>query len=315
MMQINSSRGRLSLNAGRSHPTPCATMNPSPQVKAFFDPATWTVSYVVWDATTRDAVAIDTVLDYDAAASRIRTASVDAMAAFVRDEGLHLHWILDTHAHADHLTGARALQEHFPAARVGIGSRIREVQAVFASVFNLGEGFAPDGGQFDRLLEDGERLVAGTLTIEVIATPGHTPACVSYLIGDAVFTGDALFMPDYGVGRCDFPAGSAEQLYDSIVGRLYTLPDRTRVFVGHDYQPGGREVLWQSTIGEEKQFNVQLPAGMPRATFVERRQSRDQRLGAPRLLFPSVQFNIQGGRLPPAESNGTAYLKIPIRRG
>lgn len=286
-----------------------------PEVQAFFDPATWTVSYVAWDAATRDAVAIDTVLDYDAAASRIHTASVAKLAEFIRQEGLRLHWILDTHAHADHLTGARALQELFPEARVGIGARIREVQKVFASVFNLGEGFAPDGRQFDRLLEDGERFTAGSLSIDVIATPGHTPACVSYLIGDAVFTGDALFMPDYGVGRCDFPAGSAEHLYDSIVGRLYGLPDATRVFVGHDYQPGGREVLWQSTIGEEKRRNVQLSADMAREEFVERRRARDKRLGAPRLLFPSVQFNIQGGRLPPPESNGTAYLKIPIRRG
>lgn len=285
-----------------------------PEVQAFFDPATWTVSYVVWDPATRDAVAIDTVLDYDAAASRIHTTSVRKMADFMRAGDLRLHWILDTHAHADHLTGARALQELFPEARVGIGARIREVQTVFASVFNLGDGFAPDGRQFDRLLEDGERFAAGSLSIAVIGTPGHTPACVSYLIGDAVFTGDALFMPDYGVGRCDFPAGSAEQLYDSIMGRLYGLPDATRVFVGHDYQPGGREVLWQSTIGEEKQRNVQLPAGMPREEFVERRRARDKRLGAPRLLFPSVQFNIHGGRLPPPESNGTAYLKIPVRR-
>jgi len=286
-----------------------------PEVQAFFDPATWTVSYVVWDAATRDAVAIDTVLDYDGAASRIHTASVEKMAEFIRGEDLRLHWILDTHAHADHLTGARALQERFPEARVGIGARICEVQKVFASVFNLGEAFAPDGRQFDRLLEDGECIAAGSLSIEVIATPGHTPACVSFLIGDAVFTGDALFMPDYGVGRCDFPAGSPEHLYDSIVGRLYALPDSTRVFVGHDYQPGGRELLWQSTIGEEKQRNVQLPAGTPREEFVERRRARDKRLGAPRLLFPSVQFNIQGGRLPAPESNGTAYLKIPIRGG
>jgi glyoxylase-like metal-dependent hydrolase (beta-lactamase superfamily II) len=286
-----------------------------PEVRAFFDSATWTVSYVVWDPATRDAVAIDTVLDYDSAASRIHTASVGKMAEFIRNEDLRLHWILDTHAHADHLTGARALQELCPEGRVAIGARIREVQRVFASVFNLGDGFTPDGRQFDRLLDDGERFAAGSLTIDVIATPGHTPACVSYLIGDAVFTGDALFMPDYGVGRCDFPAGSAEDLYDSIVGRLYALPESTRVFVGHDYQPGGREVLWQSTIGEEKRRNVQLPADLPREEFVERRRARDKRLGAPRLLFPSVQFNIQGGRLPPPESNGTAYLKIPIRRG
>jgi glyoxylase-like metal-dependent hydrolase (beta-lactamase superfamily II) len=286
-----------------------------PEVQAFFDPATWTVSYVAWDPATRDAVAIDTVLDYDGAPSRIHATSVGKMAEFIRGEDLRLHWILDTHAHADHLTGARALQELFPEAKVAIGARIREVQMVFASVFNLGDAFTPDGRQFDRLLEDGERFDAGSLSIEVIGTPGHTPACVSYLIGDAVFTGDTLFMPDYGVGRCDFPAGSAEQLYDSIVERLYGLPDATRVFVGHDYQPGGREVLWQSTIGEEKQRNVQLPAGTPREDFVERRRARDKRLGAPRLLFPSVQFNIHGGRLPPAESNGTAYLKIPIRRG
>lgn len=288
-------------------------MNSAPDVKAFFDPATWTLSYVAWDPDTRDAVAIDTVLDYDPAASRIHAASVDALAAFVRSEKLRLHWILDTHAHADHLTGARALQQRFPDAKVAIGARIRDVQSVFARVLNLGDAFAADGHQFDRLLEAGETIEAGSLRVKVIATPGHTPACVCYLIGDALFTGDTLFMPDYGVGRCDFPAGSAEDLYESITSRLYTLPDATRVFVGHDYQPGGREVLWETTIGEEKRQNVQLQADTGREAFVSFRKARDQRLGAPRLLFPSVQFNINGGRLPEPESNGTAYLKIPIR--
>ncbi len=288
-------------------------MNSAPDVKAFFDPATWTLSYVAWDPVTRDAVAIDTVLDYDPAASRIHTASVDAMAAFVRSEKLALHWILDTHAHADHLTGARALQERFPPAKVAIGAGIRAVQSVFGRVLNLGEAFAADGHQFDRLLEADETIEAGSLRVKVIATPGHTQACVCYLIGDALFTGDTLFMPDYGVGRCDFPAGSAEDLYDSITGRLYSLPDATRVFVGHDYQPGGRDVLWETTIGEEKRQNVQLQASTAREAFVSFRKARDQRLGAPRLLFPSVQFNINGGRLPEPESNGTAYLKIPIR--
>ena len=286
----------------------------NPEVKAFFDAGTWTLTYVAWDPGTRDAVVIDAVLDYDPAPSRVSTRSLDDVEHFIRDRRLQLHWILDTHAHADHLTGSQEMKTRFPDAKVAIGERIREVQAAFKPVFNLGPDFPTDGSQFDRLLRDGETIEAGTLRIGIIGTPGHTPACLSFLVGDAVFTGDALFMPDYGVGRCDFPSGSAETLFDSITGRLYTLPDTTRVFVGHDYQPGGREVLWQSTIGEEKLHNVQLPAKSTKEAFVQFRQARDKRLNAPRLLYPSLQFNINAGRMPDPEGNGVRYLKIPLRR-
>ena len=285
----------------------------NPEVKAFFDAGTWTLTYVAWDPDTRDAVVIDAVLDYDPAPSRVSTRSLDDVEHFIRDRRLQLHWILDTHAHADHLTGSREMKNRFPDAKVAIGERIREVQAAFKPVFNLGPDFPTDGSQFDRLLQDGEMIEAGALRIRIIATPGHTPACVSFLVGDAVFTGDTLFMPDYGVGRCDFPSGSAETLFDSITGRLYTLPDETRVFVGHDYQPGGREVLWQSTIGEEKLHNVQLPAKSTKEAFVQFRQARDKRLNAPRLLYPSLQFNINAGLMPAPEGNGMRYLKIPLR--
>ncbi|MBL8535535.1 MAG: MBL fold metallo-hydrolase [Betaproteobacteria bacterium] len=285
----------------------------NPEVKAFFDAGTWTLTYVAWDPGTRDAVVIDAVLDYDPAPSRVSTRSLDDVEHFIRDRRLQLHWILDTHAHADHLTGSQEMKTRFPDAKVAIGERIREVQAAFKPVFNLAPDFPTDGSQFDRLLQDGEMIEAGALRIRIIATPGHTPACVSFLVGDAVFTGDTLFMPDYGVGRCDFPSGSAETLFDSITGRLYTLPDETRVFVGHDYQPGGREILWQSTIGEEKLHNVQLPAKSTKEAFVQFRQARDKRLNAPRLLYPSLQFNINAGRLPAPEGNGMRYLKIPFR--
>ncbi|MBI1397940.1 MAG: MBL fold metallo-hydrolase [Betaproteobacteria bacterium] len=289
-------------------------MTRNPEVKAFFDEATWTLSYVAWDPETRDAVVVDSVLEYDPAASRLGTRPVDELEQFLREGGLRLHWILDTHAHADHFTGSHELGTRFPDAKVAISERIREVQKIFGGVFNLGPGFDETGGQFDHLLSDDEALAAGSLTVRAIATPGHTPACMCFLVGDALFTGDTLFMPDYGVGRCDFPGGSAEALYESITARLYTLPDATRVFVGHDYQPGGREVLWESTIGEEKLHNVQLRASTPRESFIEYRKARDRRLGAPRLLFPSIQFNINAGRMPAPEANGTAYLKIPLRR-
>jgi glyoxylase-like metal-dependent hydrolase (beta-lactamase superfamily II) len=284
-----------------------------PEVKAFFDEATWTLTYAVWDPASRDAVIIDPVLDYDAAASRIGTRSVDAVTDFAREAGLHVHFLLETHAHADHLTGSQWLKQRFPGSKVAIGSRIREVQKVFAGVFNLGPGFATTGEQFDVLLEDDSVTRAGTLEVRTLFTPGHTPACASYLIGDAVFTGDALFMPDYGTGRCDFPAGSAATLYDSVTKRLYTLPDTTRVFVGHDYQPNGRAVAWESTIGEEKRANIHLNAATSKDAFVAFRTSRDRTLAAPRLLLPSVQFNIGAGRMPPPESNGVSYLKIPLR--
>jgi glyoxylase-like metal-dependent hydrolase (beta-lactamase superfamily II) len=282
------------------------------RVEPFFDPTTFTLTYVVSDPVTRDAVVIDPVLDYDPGAGTTSTASVDRVSEHVRRERLRVHYILETHAHADHLSGSQLLRRRFDA-RIAIGERIREVQATFRDIFDLPASFATDGSQFDRLLADGDLVRAGSLSIEVIATPGHTPACVTYRIEDAVFTGDALFTEDYGTGRCDFPRGSAEALYDSIQ-RLYALPDETRVFVGHDYQPGGREVRWMTTIGASKAHNPQLDARTPRDEFVARRRARDAALPAPRLLFPSVQVNVDAGRLPRPHENGTRYLVIPLNR-
>jgi glyoxylase-like metal-dependent hydrolase (beta-lactamase superfamily II) len=279
-------------------------------VEPFYDARTSTLTYVVSDPATRDAVVIDPVLDYDPAAGITWTESVDRVSDHLRREGLRLHYVLETHAHADHLSGSQLLRRRFDA-RVAIGEKIREVQATFRPIFDLPPSFAVDGSQFDRLLADGEELRAGSLAIEVIPTPGHTPACVTYRIEDAVFTGDALFTEDYGTGRCDFPRGSADALYDS-VQRLYALPDTTRVFVGHDYQPGGREVRWLTTIGASKAQNPQLSATTTRAQFVAMRRARDATLAAPRLLFPSVQVNVDAGRLPAPHASGNRYLVVPL---
>jgi glyoxylase-like metal-dependent hydrolase (beta-lactamase superfamily II) len=284
------------------------------RIHSFFDPATYTLTYVVFDPDSRDAVVIDPVLDYDPLSSRTSQESLEQISAFVRGHDLKLRYVLETHAHADHLTGAQYLKRRFGAGVV-IGARITEVQAAFKQIFDLPESFPVDGSQFDRLLADGQGLHVGSLQIEALATPGHTPACVSYKIGDAVFTGDALFIEDYGTGRCDFPRGSAEDLYDSVHGRLYKLPDETRVFVGHDYQPGGRPVRFETTIGVSKKKNVQLREETTREEFVRFRKQRDQTLSAPQLLFPSVQINVDAGRLPAPHKNGGRYLQIPINLG
>ncbi len=280
-------------------------------IETLFDPATYTLTYVVFDPKTRDAVVIDPVLDYDPAASQTSTKSIRAVEELLRKNDLRLHYVLETHAHADHLSGSQYLKRRFDA-RIGIGERIREVQEVFKGVFDLGPDFATDGRQFDHLFADGEKVKAGSLEIEVIATPGHTPACVSYRIGDAVFTGDALFIEDYGTGRCDFPRGSADALYSSVHERLYALPDETRVFVGHDYQPNGRPLRFETTIGKSKEANVQLRASTTRDEFVKMRTTRDATLAAPRLLLPSVQVNVDAGRLPKPRANGRRYLSIPL---
>jgi len=282
------------------------------EIKTFFDTRTYTLTYVVHDPGTRDAVVIDPVLDYEPGASRTYTESVDRVIAFLGEQGLKLHYILETHAHADHLSGSQLLKEAFPGARLAIGAGITRVQEVFKEVFDLPESFPTDGSQFDRLLADGEQVEAGSLSFKIINTPGHTPACVSYQFGDAVFTGDALFMPDQGTGRCDFPGGSAEDLYHSIRERLYRLPDATRVFVGHDYQPGGRELAYESTIGQQKQSNVVLDGSRSREDFVSFRQQRDASLAAPKLLFQSVQINVDAGRMPEPRPNERRYLRIPI---
>lgn len=278
-------------------------------VRALFDPRTSTLTYVVWDPATRDAVIVDPVLDYDPVANRIWTESVDAVMAVVDAERLAVRRILETHVHADHLSGAQVLREKLGVG-VTIGAHVTEVLEVFRAMFHRPD-VPSDGSQFDALVSDGEIVEAGSLRIEVIHTPGHTPACVSYRIDDLVFVGDALFLPDAGTGRCDFPKGSATALYAS-VQRLYRLPDAVRLLVGHDYPPGGRAVRWETTVGESKSANVHLSAATPLEDFVRFRTERDRTLLLPKLIFQSVQVNIDAGRLPPPEANGTRYLKLPL---
>lgn len=280
-------------------------------VHAFFDDATFTVTYVVSDPETADAVVIDPVLDYDSVASQTSTASVEKVVSYIAKRGLTLRATLETHAHADHLTASPYLSDKL-GIPVAIGSGITEVQKTFKTIFNLGEGAMTDGSQFDVLLEHGKPHAFGSVVVLPLSTPGHTPACMSYQIGDAVFTGDALFMEDYGTGRTDFPRGSASDLYHSVTEVLYELPEETRVFVGHDYLPGGRPVRFESTIETEKESNIQLPAGKAEEEFTRFRNTRDAELKAPKLLYQSVQVNVFGGRLPDAEANGIRYLKIPI---
>lgn len=281
-------------------------------IQAFFDKRTYTLTYVVYDPETRDAVVVDSVLDYDPASSKIWTESVEEVIDFIRGKELKLHYILETHAHADHLSGAQVLKTSFPDAKLAVSSRITEVQRTFKQVFDLPANFPTDGRQFDRLLKDKEVVHAGSLSFEVLFTPGHTPACATYRFDNAIFTGDTLFMPDQGTGRCDFPAGSADNLYHSITERIYTLPETTRVFVGHDYQPGGRELAYISTVADQKAHNVQLPADRSKEAFISFREARDATLNAPKLLFQSVQVNVDAGHLPEKASNRKRYLKIPI---
>jgi len=283
----------------------------SATIQAFFDNDTNTVSYLVSDPASSESAIIDSVLDYDQASGQTSTASADAVIAAVREQGREVSLILETHVHADHLSAAPYIQEQI-GGRIGIGSHITEVQETFGKVFNEGTAFERDGSQFDLLLSDGDELTIGSLPLSVVHTPGHTPACLSYVIGDAVFVGDTIFMPDFGTARTDFPGGSAEDLYRSIQ-RLFELPDETRVFTAHDYKAPGREdFAWESTIGEQKARNVHVGNGQDMATFVQMREERDAKLGMPRLILPSVQVNMRGGEMPPAEENGQRYLKIPV---
>jgi glyoxylase-like metal-dependent hydrolase (beta-lactamase superfamily II) len=282
-----------------------------PQVKAFFDAATFTVTYVVRDTGSKACAVIDSVLDYDPASGRTSHGSADAVLAYVRDESLEVVWQLETHAHADHLSAAPFLQDAL-GGRLAIGANIVRVQETFGKLFNVGEGFARDGRQFDHLFQDGEAFSIGGLRAIALHVPGHTPACMAYVIGDAVFVGDTLFMPDYGTARCDFPGGDAATLYRSIQ-RLFTLPDTTRVFLCHDYKaPERADFAWETTIGGEKRDNVHVHGGVDEGAFVSVREARDKTLGMPRLILPSVQVNMRGGHLPEPEGNGVRYLKIPL---
>jgi glyoxylase-like metal-dependent hydrolase (beta-lactamase superfamily II) len=286
-------------------------MNREPQIRAFFDEPTNTVTYLVWDPQTRKAAIIDPVLDYEHRSGQASVRSADAVLTAAAEEGLMVEWILETHAHADHLTAAPYLRRR-TGARVGIGEHIRDVQMVFRPVFNLTD-ISGDGSEFDSLFKDGERFRIGELDVEVIHTPGHTPACVSYRIGGNVFVGDTLFMPDYGTARADFPGGSAQTLYRSI-RRLLSLPDDTRLYMCHDYKAPGRDnYAWQTTVQEERERNVHVHEGVDEAQFVALRTERDRKLAAPTLLLPSIQANIRAGRLPAVESNGVRYLKVPLR--
>ncbi|MFT7520617.1 MAG: glyoxylase-like metal-dependent hydrolase (beta-lactamase superfamily II) [Kiritimatiellia bacterium] len=278
------------------------------QVKAFFHTASSTLTYVVWKGT--DAVVIDPVLDFDKVTGRCWTDAVSEVADFVKSEGLTLHYVLESHAHADHLSGAQVLKQRF-GAQVAIGVDITRVQDTFGTMFGLDEQVPRDGSQFDMLFSHGDVIEAGELKLDVMHTPGHTPSCTSFLVDDAVFVGDALFMPDFGTGRCDFPAGSADDLYTSISKRLYGLPDNTRVFVGHDYQPGGRELEFETTIGESKAANKQLRGDTTREQFVDWRTARDATLSAPSLLIPSIRVNIDAGRIPLTQEGGQLVMEMP----
>ncbi|MEZ5959250.1 MAG: MBL fold metallo-hydrolase [Hyphomonadaceae bacterium] len=281
----------------------------APRIRAFFDEPTFTVSYLVWDPATKRGAIVDSVLDFDQKSGRTGTHSAEAILAAAKQEGVSVDWLLETHAHADHLSAAPFLKKA-TGAPIVIGEHIKAVQRVFKDVFNLGYVTA-DGRPFDKLVSDGEKLKLGELSIDVLHTPGHTPACVSYLIGDALFVGDTMFMPDYGTARADFPGGDARTLYRSI-SKLLALPDETRVFLCHDYKAPGREAFaWESTIGEERTKNIHL-ANVTEDEFVAMREARDKTLAMPTLILPSIQVNIQAGELPPPEDNGVRYLKLPI---
>jgi glyoxylase-like metal-dependent hydrolase (beta-lactamase superfamily II) len=282
-----------------------------PNVKAFFDEPTNTFSYVVWDPEEKQAAIIDSVMSYDASSGRTSHAFADAILAFVQETHLSVQWLIETHVHADHLSAAPYLQSRL-GGRLAIGEHILTVQNVFGELFNAGTEFQRDGSQFDHLFKDGERYRIGGIEATALGTPGHTPACMTHLIGDCAFVGDTLFMPDYGSARCDFPGGDAHALYRSIQ-KLFELPEDTRVFMCHDYKPAGRtDYRFETTIGEQKRLNIHLHQGVSEEAFVQMRNARDATLGMPRLLLPSVQVNMRAGRLPPAENNGIRYLKIPV---
>lgn len=285
-------------------------MPANPTIEAFFDRATWTVSYVVADPATNMAAVIDPVLDYDFKAGRTDTVAADRVLAYLQARGLTVAWILETHAHADHLSAARYLQARV-GGKIAIGENIRQVQATFKKLYNLERSFLPDGSQFDHLFKEGEVFRIGQLEARALLVPGHTPADMAYVIGDNVFVGDTLFMPDVGTARADFPGGDAATLYRSI-RRLLALPPDTRMFVCHDYPPSGRDAQWETTVAQQRASNIHVRDGIAEPEFVAMRQARDATLDVPTLILPSIQVNVRAGQMPPADDNGIAYLRIPI---
>ncbi|MEY8837990.1 MBL fold metallo-hydrolase [Cribrihabitans sp. XS_ASV171] len=284
-----------------------------PFVKAFFDEATNTVSYVVREPEGRACAIIDSVLDFDHASGRTDTRSADAIIAYVQAEGLTVEWILESHVHADHLSAAPYVQDK-TGGKIGIGRNITIVQDTFGKVFNEGTEFQRDGSQFDQLFEEGDSFHVGQMRGDVLHTPGHTPACLTYVIGDAAFVGDTLFMPDFGTARCDFPGGSSSTLYQSIQ-KILALPDDTRIFVGHDYKaPGRDEYAWETTVGEQKALNIHIGQGKSIEEFVQMRDARDATLGMPRLILPSLQVNMRAGQMPPPDDKGDIFLKLPVNK-
>jgi glyoxylase-like metal-dependent hydrolase (beta-lactamase superfamily II) len=283
----------------------------APAVKTFFDEATFTATHLVYDPEAGAAAVVDSVMDFDQAAGRTSFDSADRIIDYVGEQGLKVEWLLETHAHADHLSAAPYLQEHL-GGQLAIGEQIRTVQEVFGKIFNEGTGFARDGSQFDRLFGDGDVFTLGGISAMALHVPGHTPADMAYIIGDAAFVGDTMFMPDYGTARADFPGGDAHQLYKSI-HRLLALPEETRIFLCHDYKaPNRDEFAWETTVGSERTANVHVHSGVDEAAFVAMRTARDATLDMPRLILPSVQVNMRAGHLPEPESNGTRYLKLPL---
>ena len=284
-----------------------------PEVTAFFDEDTFTITYVVRDPNGTACAIIDSVLDFDYASGRTSTKSADEVIAFVQEKGYRVEWLLETHVHADHLSAAPYLQERL-GGKIGIGRNITIVQDTFGKVFNEGTEFERDGSQFDQLFSEGDQVHIGQLRVDVLHTPGHTPACLTYVIGDAAFVGDTLFMPDFGTARCDFPGGSADMMWDS-VQKILALPEETRIFVGHDYKAEGRDhYAWETTVGEQKAANKHVGAGASKEDFVRARTERDSQLGMPRLIVPSLQVNMRAGQMPEAEDNGTVYLKVPVNK-
>jgi len=284
---------------------------PTPKVTAFFEKDTNTISYVVQDPNSRACAIIDSVMDLDYAAGRISYASADTLIRFVQDNGLSLEWLIETHAHADHLSGAPYIQQHL-GGKLGIGEHIVTVQEEFGKVFNEGTEFRRDGSQFDRLFKDGDTYSIGTLPVRVMHTPGHTPACTTHVMGDAAFVGDTLFMPDGGSARADFPGGDARTLYRSMRRILETLPAHTRLFMCHDYGPNGREIRWETTVAEERAHNIHVRDGVSEDEFVTMREARDKTLAMPRLILPSLQVNIRAGHLPEPDGSGKRFLKVPV---